>query len=172
MRAVLVLLMVACLVILFVVAALIKRFGHAPKKKATPPLAADEQVAASRVYVHVVPLGLMLLGGAAALFGLVLAIVRYEEGIPLLFLGLLGLAIGYFMMKVWTFTLTVTHKRVCVQSIFSYRKSLPIRRISAVGTFLFGTLYVGSSAGRILLPFVPNHLEVYDAINAMLAQVE
>ena len=152
------------------------RDPNAPQRTRTasaPNLSAGEQVIFTRVCLHIVPLFLWVNGVLASIVGLGFALDKDEDvAVPLIVIGLAAVAIAYFLDKLLAITLTVTNKRVIVNSAFNSRKSLPINRISAVGTAIFSTLYVGSSAGRIILPFVPGCADVYDTINALLGQVE
>ena len=70
------------------------------------------------------------------------------------------------------FRITVTTKRVIYKGIFWRRMNMPLKHISAVDTAIFGTLHVGSSAGHIIMGFFRHYREVYDTINALLAQME
>ena len=147
-----------------------QRSAHAAS---APTLSAGEQVILTCVCPPIVPLILLIQGVLACGIGVGFALDRDEDvAVPLIVIGLAAVAIGYILMKLLAITLTVTNKRVIVNSAFNSRKSLPINRISAVGTAIFSTLYVGSSAGRIILPFVPGCAEVYDTINALLSKVE
>ena len=68
--------------------------------------------------------------------------------------------------------LTITNKGVYFKGLLQRRVSLPLRRISAVSTALCGTLCVATSGGRLILTFVPEHLEVYETISDLLKQVK
>ena len=70
------------------------------------------------------------------------------------------------------FKITVTTKRVMYKGIFWRRMNLPLNRISAVGTGIFGFLHIGSSAGHIMMIFFRHYREVYETIGTLLAQVE
>lgn len=67
--------------------------------------------------------------------------------------------------------LTITNKEVCYQGLLKRRVTLPLRRISGVETALFGTLGITAGCQRLVLFFVPEHLEVYDTIRDLLGQV-
>lgn len=68
--------------------------------------------------------------------------------------------------------LTITNKGVYYQGLLQRRVSLPLYRISAVRTALCGTLCVATSGGRLVLFFVPEHLEVYETISDLLGQIK
>ena len=147
------------------------RDGDAAAPQRTPAasplkLSAGEQVILTRVCLPILPFALFIQSIVACIIGLGFALDDDEDvAVPLIVIGLAAMVIGYILLKLFVITLTVTNKRVIVRSAFNFRKSLPINRISAVGTMIFHTLYVGSSAGRILLPLVPELVEVYDTIN-------
>ena len=68
--------------------------------------------------------------------------------------------------------ITVTNKRVMYKGILWKRVNLPLNRISAVGTSIFCSLHIGSSAGRIHMIFFGRYREVYEVISALLNNVE
>ena len=70
------------------------------------------------------------------------------------------------------FRITVTTKRVLYKGIFWRRMSLPLNRISATGTGIFGFLHIGSSAGHIFMVLFRHYREVYETIGALLSQVQ
>ena len=70
------------------------------------------------------------------------------------------------------FRITVTNKRVLYKGIFWRRMSLPLNRISATGTGIFGFLHIGSSAAHIMMIFFRHYREVYETIGALLNNVE
>jgi len=70
------------------------------------------------------------------------------------------------------FRITVTNKRVLYKGIFWRRTSLPLNRISATGTGIFGFLHIGSSAGHIMMIFFRHYREVYETIGALLNNVQ
>ena len=68
--------------------------------------------------------------------------------------------------------LTITNKGVYYKGLLQNRVSLPLYRISAVSTALCGTLCVATGGGRLILTFVPEHLEVYETISDLLKQMK
>lgn len=145
--------------------------AHAP---VSIPTGEGEQVVLERRYPAAFPVVLMVLGALSALLGIFL-IDDEEVSIPLLVIGALFLVVGILLRRVLKIHLVVTTKRIYVQAPFASRANLPLNRISAVGTGLFHYLHITSAAGfagQINLLFVPNYLEVYDTINALLNGVE
>lgn len=69
-------------------------------------------------------------------------------------------------------TITITNKRVMYKGILWKRVNLPLNRISAVGTSIFCSLHIGSSAGRIHMMFFGHYREVYETISTLLNNVE
>lgn len=122
-----------------------------------------------RSYNTLLPYLFYILGGLSALVGL----FTIDEGgaVGLLF-GIVAIIIGAILKTFCKVHLVVTTKRVFADLPFGRRMNLPLNRTTAVGTAMFRSLYIGSSSGRIYLSLVPNHLEVYNALTALLNQVE
>lgn len=68
--------------------------------------------------------------------------------------------------------LTITNKGVYYQGLLQHCVSLPLYRISAVSTALCGTLCIATSGGKLVLSFVPEHLEVHETIRDLLKQIK
>ena len=68
--------------------------------------------------------------------------------------------------------LTITTKGVYYQGLMQRRVSLPLYRISAVRTALFGALRIATAGDQLILFFVPEHLEVHETISDLLKQVK
>jgi hypothetical protein len=68
--------------------------------------------------------------------------------------------------------LTITTKGVYYQGLLQRRISLPLCRISAVRTALFGALRIATAGDQLILFFVPEHLEVHDTISDLLKQIK
>ena len=170
---------VIMLILYFVRRAMAKVAAKAEMQEANSPIAAvsiptgeGEQVVLTRQCVPLFPYFLIVLGFAAMVLGIILLIDWSEVWCLLLACGGLLLLILGIITAQCKLQLTVTTKRVIYKGIFWRRMNLPLNRISAVDTAIFGTLHVGSSAGHIIMGFFRHYREVYDTINALLAQME
>lgn len=125
-----------------------------------------ERLVLERRYNTLFPVVLIIIGG---LVSLSCVMGRNEVGIVL---GIVLFVVGIIVRNYCKVHLVVTTKRVFVSAPFGRRMNLPLNHTTAVGTAIFRSLYIGSSSGRIYLSLVPEHLDVYNAITALLNQVE
>ena len=144
---------------------------------ASIPTGEDEQVVLQRILKPILPYFLIVLSIVSSLYAIIQMIDRpryIDDMIPVLIISIIVLVVGFLLLKLAT-VLTVTTKRVIVKAPLGRRLSLPINRISAVGTGPFHYLSITSTAGiagQIRLVFVPKYVEVYDTINTLLNQVK
>ena len=126
-------------------------------------LEGDEEMVLTVSFIPLLAYALILLGA------LVLLCCFYQ--LILLPIGAIIVAGGIILCDCHD-QLTITTKGVYYTGLLQHCVSLPLYRISAVSTTLFGTLRIATSGQRLVLFFVPEHRDVHDTIRDLLKQIK
>lgn len=66
--------------------------------------------------------------------------------------------------------LVITDKRAYGKTIFGQRVDLPMDSISAIGTGVLKSMYIGTSSGRIRFSFIENCDEIHSVVSELLTK--